>query len=147
MREARQRSREIIAASEVKVVELAMAAAERLLQTQLEMAPEKVIHIVREAMRLMGGGEKMAVYVSPPDLGACLGMQEKMKAEFSEVNRLEFLPDEALSRGSCRIESENGTAEYLLHEESRQLKEMLLAIARREETKQLEEEEPAYGKH
>ena len=137
LREARQRSREIIAASEVKVVELAVAAAERLLQTQLELAPDKVIQIVREAMRLMAGGEKVTVFVSPADLGACLGMQERIKKEFTGVNRLEFLPDGDLARGSCRIESENGTVEYLLHEESRRLKELLLDLARREKVKWL----------
>ena len=100
-----------------------------------------------EAMRLMAGGEKVTVFVSPADLGACLGMQERIKKEFTGVNRLEFLPDGDLARGSCRIESENGTVEYLLHEESRRLKELLLDLARREESKMVAEEGPAYGKH
>ncbi len=147
LREARQRSREIVAASEAKVVELAVAAAERLLQTQLELAPDKIIHIVREAMRLMTG-ERITVFVSPADLGACLSMQEQIKKEFTGVNRLEFLPDGALERGSCRVESENGTVEYLLHEEGRRLKELLLDLARREESKLIAaEEEPPYGRH
>lgn len=147
LREARRHSREIIAASEIKVVELAVAAAERLLKTQLELVPDKIIQIVRETMLLLNGGEQLAVFVSPADLTVCLGMQEQLKAEFTEVNRLEILPDGDLTRGSCRIESASGTAEYLLQDESYRLKEMLLDVARQEETNKLAEERPSYGKH
>jgi len=147
LREARQRSREVIVSSEAKVVELAIAAAEQLIKTQLELAPEKIVYVVRETLRLLNGGGQLRIYVSPVDLPACLEMRESLNTEFQEVNRLEILPDGALGRGSCRVESENGSAEHLLYDESRRLREMLLSIARREDRKKTVEEISAYGKH
>jgi len=144
LREARQKSRELLASSEVKMVELAVAAAEQLIKTQLELAPEKIIQIVRETMRLINGAGRLTVYVSPADLPACLELRGKLEEEFLEVNRLEILPDGALKRGSCRVESESGAAEYLLQEESCRLREMLLDIARRKEIKSAKEP-IAYG--
>lgn len=147
LRDARQRSREIVASSEVKVVELAIAAAEQLIKTYLELAPEKIIYVVRETLRLLNGGGPLELYVSPADLPACLEMREILKSEFREISRLEILPDENLSRGSCRVESENGSAEYLLYDESRRLREMLLDIARREAREKTGEGAAAYGRY
>lgn len=146
LRAARQRSREMIDSSEGKVVELAVAAAEQLIKTQLELAPEKIVYVVRETLRLLNGGGQLRIYVSPVDLPACLEMRESLNTEFQEVNRLEILPDGALGRGSCRIESENGSAEHLLYDESRRLREMLLDIARQAERKKAVEGAAVYDR-
>ncbi len=147
IREAKQRSKEIVAASERKIVELSMAVAERLVYNQLEAAPETVTSIVRETMSILNGGEQVDLYVNPADLEVCLNYSDNLKEEFSEMSRLEVFPDPKLPRGSCRIESENGVAEYIIDKEKENLKQMLLKIARKEDLTQAEEEESAYDRH
>jgi flagellar assembly protein FliH len=147
LREARQRSREIVASSEKEIVELALAVAERLVRTRLEADPEIVTAIVRETMSMLNGGEQVDLYVNPADLDLCLGYREQLKEEFREIVKLEVLPDTGIPRGSCRVESEIGVAEYLINEEKEQLRETLLQIARKEEMRQIEEEDSAYDRH
>lgn len=147
LREAKQRYKEIIASSETKIVELSIAVAERLVYKQLDVAPDTVKAIIRETMNMLNGGEQVDLYVNPDDLDICRQYGEQLKAEFADIVKLEILSDSKLPRGSCRIESESGVAEYLLEEEKEQLKEMLMNLARKEEKEAVEEEDPSYGKH
>jgi flagellar biosynthesis/type III secretory pathway protein FliH len=147
LREARQRAKEIIASSETKIVELALAVSERLVRTQLSVAPETVTAIVRETMNMLNGGEQVDLYVNPADLDACVGFSDRLKEEFKEIVKLEVLTDSQLAKGSCRIESESGVAEYLIEEEKEALEKTLLQVARKEEAKLIEEDDSAYGKH
>ncbi|MDZ4133792.1 MAG: FliH/SctL family protein [Dethiobacteria bacterium] len=147
LREARQRAKEIIASSETKIVELALAVSERLVRTQLTVAPETVTAIVRETMNMLNGGEQVDLYVNPADIDACVGFSDRLKEEFKEIVKLEVLADSQLPKGSCRIESESGVAEYLIEEEKEALEKTLLQLARKEEAKLIEEDDTAYGKH
>ncbi len=147
LREARQRAKEIIASSETKIVELALAVSERLVRTQLSVAPETVTAIVRETMNMLNGGEQVDLYVNPADIDACVGFSDRLKEEFKEIVKLEVLADSQLPKGSCRIESESGVAEYLIEEEKEALEKTLLQVARKEEAKLVEEDDSAYGKH
>ncbi len=147
VREARQKSKEIIASSEHKIVELAMAVAERLIRTQLSIDPDTITAVVRDTMSILNGGTQVELYVNPDDLDTCMNFSSQLKDEFREITRLEILPDEAIPRGSCRIESESGVAEYLLEDEKEQLKETLLKLARDEEETRVAEEDSSYGKH
>jgi flagellar assembly protein FliH len=147
IREARQKSKEIIASSEHKIVELAVAVAERLVRTQLSIDPDTITAVVRDTMNILNGGDQVELYVNPADLDSCLNFSKQLKDEFREISRLEILPDEGIPRGSCRIESESGVAEYLLEEEKEQLKETLLKLARDEEDTLIAEEDSSYGNH
>jgi len=147
LQEARKRSKEIIASSEEKIIELAMAVAAKLVQTQLEIAPETIVAIVQDAINMLNGGEQVEIYVHPQDLGTCLELKEKIKAEYPEFMKMEFLADSSLPRGSCRIETESGLVEYLIDEEQEKLKEILLRLVKLDDTKKEEEREPVYGKH
>lgn len=143
LQQARQGAREIIAASEAEIVKLAVAVAEKLIHDQLEIAPWKVSRIVQEAMRLFTGeGEQLQVYLHPADLSACRKSLE-LFADSAE-SRLMLLPDEGLSRGSCRIESESSIVEHLLKEELDKIRETLLETAAGGEESVTEGEVPAH---
>ncbi len=147
LREARQRAAEIIAASERKIVELALAVSEKLVCKQLEVDPKTVNAVVREAMNMLNGGEQVEMYVHPGDVETCFDYRDSLKEEFKEIIKLDIFGDEKIPRGSCRIESESGVAEYLIDDEKEQLKETLIGLARQEEKQQLQEEDSAYEKH
>lgn len=144
---AHRRAREIIAASEKTVVRLAVAAAESLLRCQLELAPEKILHVVRETARSLPEGEPVVLYVNPADLPACLQHRDSLRGELVNAPSLEIAPDESLARGSCRGETDSGIAEYLQEAERARIEERLMEVARAEERRLLEEEDGEYGRH
>lgn len=149
LQQARLRAREIVSASETDIVELAVAIAEKLIQDQLEIAPQKVAHIVRESMNrhFPGQGEQLEVYLHPVDLPACRKSLEQFAEEGAAGTRIRLLPDERLSRGSCRIESESSTVEYLLNNELEKIRETLLQTASAKESGELREKELACASH
>ncbi len=146
LEQARRSAREIVAASEKTIVELAVGVAEKLLRSQLEMAPEKVVAIVKEAINSLPEGDTIKVYLNPEDLPACLRCREELEG-LKQFQQVELIPQEEMPRGSCRVESESSTVEFLLDEEKKRLQEALLEIARKEISKNLQEGSPAYGKH
>ena len=98
--------------------------------------------IVRESINSLPEEEEVEVYLHPEDLPACLS--EFGQTEQSGCPHIkEFLPDERLSRGSCRVESESSTAEYLLDEELEKIRATLLEMASTGEPVDLEEGEAA----
>ncbi len=144
---SRRKAKEIVASSENKIVELAVAVAERLVCKQLELDPEAITGIVRETMNILDGGEQVELYVNPSDLESCLSYRENLKEDFKEIIKLDIIADEKISRGSCRVESESGVAEYIIGEEKNQLEDLLLSIARQDEAGQHEKEDYAYERH
>ncbi|GEM_PF-6312978 len=147
LQESRRRAQEIVAASENKIVELSVAVAERLLHKQLDINQETITGIVRETLNILNGGEQVEVFVNPAEIDICLEYREKLKEEFTEIIKLDLIADENVSRGSCRVESESGVAEYLLGEEKKQLEQMLLKVAREGVTEQTGEAESVYGRY
>ncbi|NLZ27960.1 MAG: hypothetical protein GX887_03195 [Firmicutes bacterium] len=142
--EARQKSREIVASSEKTVIELALAVAEKLLFEELDLAPEKVLNIVREAIEKAPDGETVKVFVSEQDYDICLRHAGELKDRFAKIRphfkNIEFFAVEEIPRGSCRVETESGAVEYFLEEEKEELEEAMLKLAREEERKILKEE-------
>lgn len=146
LQQARQQARQIVGSSEAKIVELSVAIAEKLIQDQLEIAPEKVTRIVQESIRCFPDEkERLKVYLHPVDLPVCREELGQSANNTAGETRLKLLPDERLSRGSCRVESENGTAEYLLDDELKKIRETLLQIA--SANKDSRKEEPAYASY
>jgi flagellar assembly protein FliH len=145
--EAHRRSREIVAASEKTIVELAVAVAERLLRSQLEIKPEKVLDLVREALNGLPDGEHIKVYVNPADEPLCRRYQVELAESLQRVETIEVLAEEEIPRGSCRVESESSSVELLLEEDKEKIKELLMELARKEERKLLEEGKALYGEH
>lgn len=148
LKEARQRARDIVCSSEADIVELSVAIAEKLLFDQLEIAPRKVARIVQESLRhFPDEKEPLEVFLHPADLPVCRKELEQSAEGAVVIERLRLLPDELLPRGSCRIESGNGTAEYLLSEELKKIRETLLQIALEKDHREQQEEELAYASH
>jgi len=142
--EGRQKSREIVASSEKTVIELALAVAEKLLFEQLDLAPEKVLNIVREAIEKAPDGETVKVFVSEQDYDVCLRHAEELKSRFARIRphfkNIEFFAMEEIPRGSCRVETESGAVEYFLEKEKEELREVMMKLAREEERRILKEE-------
>ncbi len=147
LEEARRRSREIVAASEKTIVRMAVAAAENLLHCQLDLSPEKIMHVVRKTMQELPEGEAVTLYINPADLQSCRQAVENLRRERSGLPLPELLPDETLPRGSCRGETDSAIAEYSREEEQAQIEEKLMAVARAKEQQLLEEEDGEYGRH
>ncbi len=145
LEQAWRKAREIVRASEADLIELSVAIAEKLIHDELSAAPQKVARIVRETLRnFTGKEEKLKVYLHPVDLAACQDILLEGIEDGGRGPALELVPDRSLPRGSCRIDSESSTAEYILSDELEKIRNKLLKIAPIKGHKKFQEEEQVH---
>lgn len=120
MAEAGRRRRENMRQAEKQLAELALIIAETLVKQQLEIAPETVLELAKKGIaRLLDNGQvqKIKLQLSPDDESFCRDNLSSLEEKLPSGANIELFADPALSRGSCRLETEDGIVELLLDEE------------------------------
>ena len=101
--------REFFDRVEPEVVRLASAIAEKIIGEEMELRPERVVDLVREAMKRLRDREALRIRLSPQDLDLVKEARDDLIGSVDGVRKLEFVEDRRVDRGGCVIESENGT--------------------------------------
>jgi len=94
--------------AQLHVIEIAVKVAERLLRTQLRMAPDTVIRVAREALTEAEGGDLVRARVAPSDLEVLQEAAAGLAAE-TGVARLEIVARPGLEPGEVELETGTGT--------------------------------------
>ena len=89
--------------SEIK--DLAVAIAEKLVQMHLEVKPEAVVEVVREALWYAAEAEQVTVVVSAKDVAMVRAAKEELTSVLRGSGRFEVAEDPKVEPGSCMIET------------------------------------------
>jgi flagellar assembly protein FliH len=93
---------------ETTAIRLAVAIAERLLKHQLELKPELAREMIREALQLALGAPRVRVRLNDADAGTLGPQAAEVVRAFAACGEAEIVPDSALARGGCVIETQHG---------------------------------------
>jgi flagellar assembly protein FliH len=93
---------------ESHVVRLATAIAERLVRRELGRSPEITLDLVREALDLAAGSERITLHLNPADYETLGEQAGQLTARLSETTATDIVADPAVSPGGCLIETEFG---------------------------------------
>lgn len=110
---------------ERRAVQLATAIAERICRRELERRPEIALDLVREALTLAAGSGKVRVLLNPRDHAAWGLHVERIAAETSRFIAAQVAPDERITPGGCRLETEYGAIDQQLETQLRRIEEEL----------------------
>ncbi len=110
---------------EPELVRLAVTIAEKIIGRELELRPEIVVDMVREAMKRVRERESLRVSVNPRDLEQIRAAREDLLRAVDGVRKLDLIEDRRVDSGGCSIESENGTLDARI---STQLEEIGRAL-------------------
>lgn len=94
--------------AEYGLATLARELSEKIIHEELQLNPEKIRTIVREALRTASSGLSARIRVNPYDLPALNANPEDILSASAGIRQLEIVGDETLSRGSTIIECDNG---------------------------------------
>lgn len=96
---------------EHRAVELSVSIAEKIIGYAVEINPEYIIPLIREALKLVGSAHVGKIRVSPQDMEfiEVLGVQKAVR-EFAEFK---FEADESV-RSGCVVETSAGEIDYQL---------------------------------
>lgn len=108
-----------------RVVRLAAAMAARIVRRELDRQPALAPTLVREALEMITETGTVRIYLNPHDLQALGSQAQRLAAEFARLGSLEFLPDEQISRGGCRVETRFGLIDQQIESQLARLAEEL----------------------
>ena len=94
--------------AEAGLARFATELASRIVAEEIQLRPEVILSIVREALQRVTNSVSARIRVNPADLTALSEHREELIHACQGVRELEFVGDEALSRGSVIIEGESG---------------------------------------
>lgn len=122
----RNQIHEAVDAVEQRAVSLAVRIAGKIMNAAVEVNPEYIITIVREAVKVTGGATIRAIRVSPSDFEFISKLPAAKLAKELD-SQWKFEPDEGIRVG-CVVETVAGTVDYDLDKAWDRIKESVLKI-------------------
>ncbi len=93
---------------EQSAVQLAVKIAERIVRREVARSPQIAIELVREALELTAGTQQMKIRLNPADFAELEGQVKRLAQEISRGTNAVIVPDECISRGGSRLETQHG---------------------------------------
>lgn len=92
---------QILSAHEPVVAELAIRLAEQILAGALDVQPERVIDVCRQALRRLTERRQVTLTVNPAELEVVRGALESLRTELGGIEQLDVQGDRRLGRGGA----------------------------------------------
>lgn len=144
LQEARERMDSVVAATEAvaagfeaeldrlpdalgaETTAIALEVAARVVRAELTARPERVMDVVRAAIRRAADRERLLVHVNPDDLDTVREAAPGMAARIGGIARLDVVEDPRVPRGGCIVETPGGDVDARI---ATQMSRMLEALA------------------
>jgi type III secretion system HrpE/YscL family protein len=113
LRAAHTRVAEAARRARPEIVRLALRVAEKILRQRIETRPEAIVPMVDEALRafLAQNQTRVVLRVHPADEKVLAAHRQRWLERNPTIGGIVIVPDEAVGRGGCRLESESGTVD------------------------------------
>jgi flagellar assembly protein FliH len=108
---------------------IAMEVAARVVRAELTVHPERVLDVVRAAIRRATDRERLLVHVNPADLALVREEGEGMVTRIGGIGRLDVVDDPRIPRGGCIVETSGGDVDARLQSQMARMMESLAAGA------------------
>ena len=114
-------------AVEARAVELSLRLAEKVVAGTLDVQPERVIDVVRGALRCLVDRERVVVQVNTLDLELVREAVEPLVATLGGIESLEVQEDRRVSRGGALVRSVAGEVDATIETKLERAREVLEA--------------------
>ena len=127
---AQQVRAEAVDSVEARAVELSLRLAEKVVAGTLDVQPERVVDVVRGALRCLVDRERVIVQVHTLDLELVREAVEPLAATLGGIDSLEVQEDRRVSRGGARVRSAAGEVDATIETKLERAREVLEAELR-----------------
>ena len=124
---ARQEHEQFLKNANRELMDLAFRIAEKIIGKQLEIEPQTIISVVKQAMQNVRGSKQLTIRVHPDDAKILRENDEELQEALGRQRIIDIMEDKKVQPGGCIIESEIGTVEAQLQTQLERLKKILLA--------------------
>ena len=113
-------------ALEREAVELALMLAEKVVCGAIAVQPERVLDVVRGALRRIAERERVTLLVNPEDVPLVRGATESLTG-LGGIDRLEVVEERRVPRGGCVLRTPEGEIDARLGEQLERARELVEA--------------------
>lgn len=106
-------------------VRLASAIAERVIRRELTRTPEIPLKLIREALNLAAGSGRLRLQMNPADYKALGDNVQQLADELAELSPSDIVPNDSISPGGCRVDSEFGEIDQQFASQLKRIEEEL----------------------
>jgi flagellar assembly protein FliH len=108
-------------------VELALALAAKILAGALEAQPERVIDVVRGALRRVADRRQIVVLVDPEDLEVVSGAVGELQAQAGGIELCDVQADRRVGRGGAVVRTAEGEIDATVETQLERARDLMLA--------------------
>ena len=123
--EVRASAAEAAGAVEREAAQLAVQIAEKVLAASLAVQPERVLDVVRGALRCLLERERVTVLVNPADMDVVRQAADAVCAELGGLEHLEVQEERRVTRGGAVVRSATGEVDARLEIKLERLREVV----------------------
>ena len=116
----------ILEENETALVELAIQAAEKILQTTLAAEPERVADVLRGALRKAYVRDRLQVVCNPEDLSLVETASDTLQAQVGTLKNLELVGDRRIHRGGVIVRTPGGDVDATIGSQLDRLRAAML---------------------
>ncbi len=127
LEEAYQEKASIIQEAEPFVIELTMEIAKKVLQQELKMQPDSLIHIIKQTLASVYETESISIGVTPEDFSFVQRQREQLLAMNNGRVEIKVFPDYSIEQGGCIIRTSSGSVDARIDVQLSEIKKVLLA--------------------
>jgi flagellar assembly protein FliH len=114
-------------AVERDAVELALALAAKILAGELEAHPERVVDVVRGALRRIANRRQIVVLVDPGDLDVVSAAVGDLRAQVGGIETCDVQADRRVGRGGAVVRTVEGEIDATVKTQLERARELMLA--------------------
>jgi flagellar assembly protein FliH len=112
---------------EQHALRLCTAIAGRIVRREVQRVPLITVELVREALQLAAGNERITLRLNPEDHATLKDSISRLTSEMSTLAETRVVPDPSITPGGCRVETEFGSIDQQLEAQLARITEELLA--------------------
>jgi len=123
---------ELIAALEHDAAELAIRIGEQVIAGVIEVQPERVIDVARNALRRVTDRRRVILVVNPADLEVLRGSVTALQAELGGIEHCDVQSDRRVARGGAILRTEAGEIDVTVDSQVERAREIVATVLKGE---------------
>ncbi|UOF89356.1 flagellar assembly protein FliH [Fodinisporobacter ferrooxydans] len=130
LRYTQQERLDYLAENEPFMIELVCEIARRVIHRQLQVSPDLLIPIIKQALQEIQDYQKVEIRVHPDDYEHVFQSKHTLVNSIPGQSEILIIPDSNVENGGCVIQSEFGTVDARIDTQLSEIKRALTSVAR-----------------
>ena len=124
--EASKHADELSKSWEETMLRLSVRVAEKIVGEQLRLHPDTIIEIVREVLKNVRPGKRLAIQVNPSEAPRVRARIDRLREGLGTTSEIEIVASASVPAGGCMIDSELGIIDARLETQLKCMEEALV---------------------